>query len=80
MHKTPPRTNSPMRDRAYLLVTQMPDGRYCVAYTDGEVSRQSYTPSVEHVIRQAQRAGNIPIRTEDALLRQRCLDVNLPLL
>jgi len=67
-------------DRAYLSVTRMPDGRYCVAYTAGNVRRLSYTPSAELVVRQAQRAGDIPICTDDAALRQRCQDVDLPLI
>lgn len=65
---------------AYLVVTRAADGRYCVAYTDGKISRRSYTPSVEQVIRQAQRAGRLPVRTDDATLRQRCQEVALPLI
>ncbi|MEI7768911.1 MAG: hypothetical protein WCI67_02930 [Chloroflexales bacterium] len=72
--------DSPTPNRAYLAVTLLPDGRYCVAYTDGGVSRRSYTPSLEQVIRQAQRAGGLPVRTEDSALRQRCLDANLTLI
>jgi len=76
----PSTTDRTVPASAYLVVTRMPDGRYCVAYTDGEVSRRSYTPSVEQVIRQAQRAGRIPVRTDDEVLRQRCQDVALPLI
>ncbi|NTW01102.1 MAG: hypothetical protein HGA19_07280 [Oscillochloris sp.] len=74
--------NSPSSSpsHAYLIVTLQPDGRYCVAYTDGRISRLSYTPSLEQVIRQAQRAGGLPIRTDDAKLRQRCLDAALSLI
>ncbi len=80
MHDAPPRTTGPAPDHAYLNVTRLPDGRYCVAYTDGQVSRRSYTPSVEQVIRQAQRAGHLPIRTDDDVLRERCKDAQLPLM
>lgn len=66
--------------RASLIVTRQPDGRYCVVYTDGVVSRRSYTPSLEQIIRQAVRAGRIPISTDDGALRQRCLEVELPLI
>lgn len=67
-------------NRPYLAVTLLPDGRYCVAYTVGGVSRQSYTPSLEQVIRQAQRAGGLPVQTDDSALRQRCIDAELPLI
>jgi hypothetical protein len=72
--------DSPTPARAYLVVTLEADGRYCVAYTDGGVSRRSYTPSLDQVIRQAQRAGGLPVRTDDSALRQRCLDAELPLI
>jgi hypothetical protein len=65
---------------AYLAVTRLPDGRYCVAYTAGGISRKSYTPSLEQVVRQAQRAGGLPVRTDDSALRQRCQDAQLPLI
>lgn len=64
---------------AYLDVTRTADGRYCVAYTGGGVSRRSYTSSVEQVIRQAQRAGGIPVRTDDEALRRSCQEAALPL-
>jgi hypothetical protein len=66
--------------QAYLLVTRLPDGRYCVAFTDGGVSRKSYTSSVEQVVRQAQRAGSLPVRTDDQELRQRCAESKLSLI
>lgn len=65
---------------AYLEVSCLPDGRYAVVYTAGVVRRCSYTPSAEQVVRQAQRAGNLPIRTNDETLRQHCQAVELPLL
>lgn len=71
---------APARSGAHLIVTRLPDGRYCVAYTDGAISRKSYTPSLEQVIRQAQRAGGLPIRTDDSELRQRCVEAALPLI
>ncbi|NNJ11646.1 hypothetical protein EKD04_015025 [Chloroflexales bacterium ZM16-3] len=67
-------------DHAYLTVTREPDGRYCVVYQHGGVSRRSYTSSLEQVIRQARRAGGIPINTDDGALRQRCVDESLTLL
>ncbi len=73
-------TGSTTSSQAYFLVTRLADGRYCVAFTDGDVSRKSYTPSVEQVVRQAQRAGNLPIRTDDQELRQRCAESKLPLI
>ena len=65
---------------AYLDVSRLPDGRYAVVYTAGTVRRRSYTPAVDQVVRQAQRAGNLPIRTSDESLRQRCQMAALPLL
>ncbi|MBX0328606.1 hypothetical protein K2Z83_13050 [Oscillochloris sp. ZM17-4] len=62
------------------MVTREPDGRYCVVYTNGEVSRRSYTSSLEQVIRQVRRAGGIPISTDDGALRQRCIDESLTLI
>jgi hypothetical protein len=71
---------STVSSQAYFLVTRLPDGRYCVAFTDGGVSRKSYTSSVEQVVRQAQRAGGLPVRTDDQELRQRCAECDLPLI
>lgn len=65
---------------AHLVVTRTSDGRYCVAYIHRGVSRRSYTASVEQVIRQAQRAGSIPVQTDDEALRQRCQEAALPLI
>lgn len=73
-------TGKTTASQAYLLVTRLPDGRYCVAYTDGGVSRKSYTPSAEQVVRQAQRAGGLPVQTEDLELRKRCAEAELPLI
>jgi len=67
-------------DRAYLVVTRMPDGRYCVVYTAGKVRRRSYTSTLEQVVRQAQLAGSIPVCTDDETLRKRCQEVALPLI
>lgn len=64
---------------AHLVVTRTADGRYCVAYIRSGVCRRSYTRSVEQVIRQAQRAGRLPVHTEDEVLRQRCHEAELPL-
>jgi hypothetical protein len=72
--------DSPTPSRAYLDVTRLPDGRFEVAFTQGELRRKSYTPSIELVVRQALRAGGIPVRTADDELRQRCRDAQVPLL
>lgn len=80
MDENRPTAPDPTPDRAYLSVTRLPDGRYCVAYTTSRVRRLSYTPSAEQVVRQAQCAGDIPISTDDAALRQCCQDVDLPLM
>lgn len=64
----------------YLVVTRLPDGRYCVAFTAGGTSRKSYTTSAEQVVRQAQRAGGLPVRTDDSELQQRCKESALPLI
>jgi rRNA-processing protein FCF1 len=65
---------------AYLDVTRVSDGRYCVAFVRGEFNRRSYTPSAEQVIVQAQRAGSIAVRTDDADLRRRCEEAGVTLL
>lgn len=65
---------------AYLDVTRAPDGRYCVAFIRGEFNRRSYTPSIEQIVAQARRAGSIAVRTDDAALRQRCMEVGVALL
>lgn len=64
----------------YLDVTRTADGRYCVAFTRGEFSRRSYTPSVEQVIVQAQRVSSAAVRTDDPTLRQRCQEAGIPLI
>lgn len=57
----------------YLDVSRLADGRYCVQFVkDGAPSRTSYAGEAEAVVRQAQRAGNIPVRTRDAELRHAC--------
>ena len=64
----------------YLDVTRTADGRYCVAFTRDGVSRRSYTPSIEQVIGQARRAGNLAVRTDDHALRQSCQEAGVALL
>ena len=66
-----------VKPSTYLDVTRTADGRYCVAFTRDGVSRRSYTPSIEQVIGQAQRAGNIPVQTDDLALRQRCQEAGV---
>lgn len=73
-------TGTPSAARAYLDVTRASDGRYCVAFVRGEFNRRSYTPSVEQIIDQAQRAGRIAVRTDDLALRQRCEEAGVELL
>lgn len=75
-----PATAGPASDQAYLQVSRLSDGRYCVAFTSNGVSRRSYTPSLEQVVRQAQRAGGLPIATDDSDLRRRCQELALPLI
>lgn len=64
----------------YLDVTRTTDGRYCVAFTRGELSRRSYTPSADQVVVQAQRAGSLAVRTDDPALRQRCQEAGVALI
>ena len=57
----------------YLDVVRLGDGRYCVQFVKhGAVPRTSYTSQVDAVVKQAQRAGNVPIHTSDAELRRLC--------
>ncbi len=59
----------------YLDVTRVEDGRYCVQFVKhGVMPRTSYTGHADVVVKQAQRAGNIPIHTSDADLRRLCRD------
>ena len=59
----------------YLDVVRLGDGRYCVQFVKhGAVPRTSYTGQIGAVVKQAQRAGNIPIHTSDADLRRMCRD------
>ena len=59
----------------YLDVMRMGDGRYCVQFVKhGVVPRTSYTGQAEAVVKQAKRAGNIPIHTSDADLQRICRD------
>jgi hypothetical protein len=61
--------------RAYLDVVRLEDGRYCVQFMKhGSVPRTSYTGHAGAVVKQAQKAGNIPIHTGDAELRRMCSD------
>lgn len=73
-------TDGPAANHAFLDVIRLPDGRFEVAYTHGELRRKSYTPSVDLVVRQALRAGGIAVRTADDELRQRCREAQVPLL
>jgi hypothetical protein len=80
MVEAQPAPDGAQPDRAHVTVTREPDGRYCVVYTNGGISRRSYTSSLEQVIRQVRRAGDLPIITNDGALRQRCVDESLTLI
>jgi hypothetical protein len=63
------------RPRPYLDVVRLGDGRYRVQLMkQGVVPRTSYTHQAEAVVKQAQRAGNIPIHTSDADVQRVCRD------
>jgi hypothetical protein len=65
----------------YLDVERVADGRYCVQFIkERGTPRKSYTAHVGDVVKQAQRAGNIPIRTEDEELRRLCRDCMVKLI
>jgi hypothetical protein len=67
--------------RSYLDVARLSDGRYCVQFVkDGVPPRTSYTSHAAAVVRQAQSAGNIPVRTVDAELRRACSDQRVELI
>jgi hypothetical protein len=70
-------TNDNIRENQgpYLDVVRLGDERYCVQFVKyGAVPRTSYTRQATAVVKQAQRAGNIPVRTDDAELRRLCRD------
>ena len=59
----------------YLEVIHLEDGRYSVQFVkQGALPRTSYTYQAHAVVKQAQRAGNIPIHTNDAELQCLCRD------
>lgn len=59
----------------YLDVVRMGDGRYRVQLVKhGVTPRTSYTAQASAVVKQAQRAGNIPIHTSDDDVRRICRD------
>lgn len=65
----------------YLDVVRLGDGRYSVQLVKhGVVPRTSYTYQAGAVVKQAQRAGNIPIHTSDADLRRMCGDQSVELI
>ena len=72
---TPANDNSLPHHGPYLDVARLDDGRYSVQFVKhGTVPRTSYTRQADAVVKQAQRAGNIPIHTNDADLRRICRD------
>jgi len=67
--------NSLLDHGPYLHVVHLSDGRYSVQFVkQGVVPRTSYTYQADAVVKQARRAGNIPIHTSDADLRRICGD------
>lgn len=63
------------QSQPYLDVLRLDDGRYCVQFMrSGTPPRKSYTPHAQAVVKQAQRAGHIPVHTTDEELRQLCQD------
>jgi hypothetical protein len=65
----------------YLDVVRQGDGRYRVQLVKhGVVPRTSYTGQASAVVKQAQRAGNLPIRTSDADVRRMCRDQSVELI
>lgn len=62
-----------LHDGPYLDVVRLNDGRYCVQFVKhGAVPRTSYTGQAIAVVKQAQRAGNIPVHASDADLQRLC--------
>ena len=73
--------NSVPEHGPYLDVVRLGDGRYSVQLVKhGVVPRTSYTYQAGAVVKQAQRAGNIPIHTSDADLRRICGDQSVELI
>lgn len=67
--------------RPYLDVVRESDGRYRVQLVKpGVVPRSSYTGQPSAVVKQAQRAGNLPIRTSDADVQRLCRDQSVELI
>ena len=61
--------------RPYLDVVRLADGRYRVQLVKhGFPPRTSYTGQAGAVVKQAQRAGNLPIHTTDDDVRRICRD------
>jgi hypothetical protein len=70
-----------MPGRPYLDVVRQSDGRYRVQLVKhGVVPRTSYTSQPGAVVKQAQRAGNLPIHTSDADVRQLCHEQSVELI
>lgn len=65
---------------AYLDVSRTPDGRYCVVFVKGGISRRSYAPTAEQVLAQARHAGDLAVRTDDSVLRGCCQEAGVTLL
>jgi len=77
----PTNDNSIPHAGRYLDVVRLGDGHYCVQFVkDGGVPRTSYTHEAGAVVRQAQRAGNLPIHTTDADLQRMCRDQQVELI
>jgi hypothetical protein len=71
----------PAETGPYLHVVRLGDGRYQVQLVkQGVVPRTSYTLQAEAVVKQAQRAGNIPIHTSDADVQRICRNQSVELI
>jgi len=71
----------PRHQGPYLHAVRLDDGRYRVQFLKhGAVPRTSYTPQAGAVVKQAQRAGNIPIHTDDADLQAMCRSQHVELI
>jgi len=76
-------TNEPalMHSGPYFNVVRLADGRYQVQFVrPGMILRTSYTEQAAAVVKQAQRAGNLPIHTSDVDVQRICQDQRVELI
>jgi len=70
-----PEEATPRMPEKYLDVARLTDGRYCVHFMkQGVIPRTSYALRVGDVVKQALRAGHVPVRTSDEELQRACSD------